>query len=55
MPKSGRNAVNWNTYWMLDRSANRPKMAEPMPPKPKDSPKNAPEIMPTLPGRSSVP
>ena len=39
---------------MLVLSASQPKNAEPSPPMPNISPKNTPEIMPTLSGRSSV-
>ena len=54
MPNNGKKAVSANTCWMPLTSAIHPNNAEPMPPSPKERPKKAPLIIPTLPGNNSV-
>ena len=53
-PNNGRKALTWNMNSILVLSANQPKKAEPIPPKPNISPKKMPAIIPTLSGIKSV-
>src|SRR6202012_4627247 len=51
---SGKNAHTLKMYTTLVISASLPNNADPNPPMPKAKPKNNPEIIPSLPGTSSV-
>lgn len=55
IPIKGKKAQTEKTYDMLVSSASFPNKAEPMPPNPKESPKNNPAMVPTFPGSNSVP
>ena len=52
-PSAGRMEQTRYTNSMLVESARRPSTAAPRPARPKASPKNKPEMVPTLPGTSS--
>ena len=54
IPSRGRNALAWKMVSMDVLSASQPKKAEPIPPSPNMSPKNTPEMRPTLSGIMSV-
>src|SRR5713226_209342 len=53
IPTAGKNEHTWYTKRMLVASASFPSNAAPIPPKPNASPKNVPDIVPTLLGTSS--
>src|SRR6266853_1101388 len=53
IPTAGKNEQTWYTKRMLVASANFPSSAAPIPPNPNASPKNVPDIVPTLLGTSS--
>src|SRR5712671_2354673 len=53
IPTAGKNEQTWYTKRMLVASASFPSSAAPIPPNPNASPKNVPDIVPTLLGTSS--